>query len=210
MITVELLIAAGVNPTPARVFADPLKAAFALFSIDSPQRISAFLGQAMLESGGLTTLEENLRYTTRAALVNAFGSVRFPNDAACAPYLRKPKELANLVYANRNGNGPPDSGDGYTYRGRGIFQLTGRANYTKAQVDLNRPYVARPDMVALPSDACLTAAHYWQRNGLNALADGWLIERIGTIINRGPNSLRPPLHAPERLAASLLAREALT
>lgn len=186
MITVAQLVAAGIGPTQARAFADPLSAACALFDISTPARIAAFIAQAAHESMKFTRLEENLYYTTPERIKAFFSKVRSLEHAS--KLARNPEALANTVYANRLGNGDEASGDGFRYRGRGLFHLTGRANYTLAMVALNRHYVANPDLVAQPSDACLTAAHYWTSRNLNPLADSWQIDEITRSIN-GPAML---------------------
>lgn len=186
MISVAQLVAAGIGPTQARLFAEPLKAACALFDISTPARIAAFIGQAAHESVRFTRLEESLYYTTPERIKANFSKVRNLDHAT--KLVRNPKALANTVYANRLGNGDELSGDGWAYRGRGAFQLTGRANYTKAQVELNRPYVATPDIVAEPSDACLTAAWYWHSIDGNTLADAWNLAAITRAVN-GPAML---------------------
>jgi putative chitinase len=184
VIDVARLVAAGVAPTQARAFAEPLRAACALWGIDTPARVAAFLAQAMHESARLTRLEESLYYTT-AERIRAIWPSRVPSLDLAARLTRNPERLANLVYAGRNGNGDVNSGDGWTYRGRGIFQLTGRANYTAAQVACNRPWVAEPWRVAEPSDACMSAAWYWHSRSLNALADTMQVDEITRAIN-GP------------------------
>lgn len=183
-LTVQQLIAAGANPTQARVFCDPLNAAMALYAIDTPVRVAAFVAQAMHESAHLTSMEENLFYTTPERIRALWpGRVSGLDDAA--RLCRNPKTLANRVYASRMGNGNEASGDGWRYRGRGIFQLTGKNNYSDASVELNRPYIEQPDLVAQPSDACLTAAWYWHCNKLNTLADASNTRAITRAIN-GP------------------------
>jgi len=188
MIDAARLIAAGVHPTQARAFAEPLRAACALFDIGTPARVGAFLGQLMHESSRLTRLEESLYYTTTARLRAVWPS-RFRTDIEAVPYVRNSKALANKVYASRMGNGDESSGDGWGFRGRGAIQLTGRGNYTRAAIDLNRPYVATPDIVAQPSDAALTSAWFWNINGLNAMADAWNLEAITRRVNGGVHGL---------------------
>lgn len=182
--TPSQLIAAGVHPTQAKVFADPLSAACALFSIDSPVRLAAFLSQAVHESGGFMRLEENLYYTTPER-IRAMWPSRVSSLADAAELCRQPEKLANRVYAGRLGNGDAASGDGWRFRGRGLFQLTGRHNYADAALELARPYTDQPGLVAEPSDACLTAAWYWHCNKLNLLADASNIKGITWAIN-GP------------------------
>lgn len=184
MITTQTLIAAGVGPTQAKTFAEPLRAACALFDISTPVRVAAFLAQCIHESAGFARLEENLFYTTPER-IRAMWPSRVSSLADAATLCRKPQALANRVYAQRLGNGDAASGDGWRYRGRGLFQLTGRHNYADAALELNRPYIERPDLVAQPSDACLTAAWYWHTNKLNILADASNTKAITRAIN-GP------------------------
>lgn len=193
---IERLIAAGVHPTQAKAFGDPLKAAMALFDISTKERQAAFLAQCMVESQGFTRLEENLYYTTPAR-VNAFFSA-ITTDADAALYIRNPKALANKVYANRNGNGDEASGDGWEFRGRGLFQLTGRANYKQASegANMGAVYLNRPSLVAAPPDASLTAAWYWGSKGMNQLIDAGDFDRTTRMIN-GPAML----HKHERAEA---------
>lgn len=183
-ITPALLISAGIAPTQARQFAEPMRAACALFDISTPVRLAAFLAQCIHESAGFTRLEENLWYTTPERIRQMWPS-RVSSLADAATLTRNPKALANRVYAQRLGNGDPASGDGWRYRGRGLFQLTGRHNYADAALELNRPYVDFPDLVAHPSDACLTAAWYWHTNKLNILADASNTRAITRAVN-GP------------------------
>lgn len=191
---IERLIQLGVEPTQARRFADPLRGAMALFAIDTPQREAAFLAQCMAESARFTRLEENLYYTTPERIRSVFPS-RVKTLAEAATLTRNPQRLANLVYADRNGNGDEASGDGWRYRGRGLFQLTGRANYARAATALAVDYVGQPDLVIDPSYACLTAAWFWQAHGCNEMMDAGRFDATTRAIN-GPAML----HARERLA----------
>ena len=183
-ITAAQLIAAGVQPTQAKAFADPLSAACALFDISTPVRIAGFVSQCVHESAGFTRLEENLFYTTPERIC-AMWPNRVTSLADAATLCRNPRALANRVYANRMGNGTPDTWDGWRFRGRGLFQLTGRKNYKDAAEALGRPYLTNPDLVAEPSDACLTAAWFWSCNKLNDLADVSNVTAITRLIN-GP------------------------
>lgn len=149
---------------------DPLNAAMERFEINTPARMAAFLAQLAHESAETTCLSEGLYYSTASRLCVVWPK-RFPTTASAEPYAKNPQKLANFVYANRGGNGDTASGDGYRYRGRGLFQLTFKDNYRLAGDALNLPLVDDPDQVTTPEVAALTAANYWQRLGLNALAD---------------------------------------
>ena len=193
---IDRLIEAGIHPTQAKAFGDPLKAAMKLNAIDTEARQAAFIAQCMVESQKFTRLEENLFYTTPARINLIFSAVK--TDEEAVKYTRNPKALANKVYAGRNGNGDEASGDGWTYRGRGLFQLTGRRNYKSASegVGLGDVYLWRPELVALPSDACLTAAWYWRSTGCNEAIDAGMFDATTRLIN-GPAML----HKHERAAA---------
>jgi putative chitinase len=193
MISVATLVAAGIGPTQARQFAPALAAACARFQINTPARVSAFVAQCRVESAGFTALEEGLYYSTPARIRQIFPS-RVPSLGVAATLVRRPQALANRVYSGRLGNGDEASGDGWRYRGRGLKQLTGRANYTDAAVGLGRPYVEHPEWVALPEDACLTAAWYWHNAKCNMLADSAQWHAITRAVN-GPGMLQADLRA---------------
>lgn len=191
MISVAKLIAAGVPPTQARQFIEPLAAACARFDITTAARIAGFLAQCRVESADFTRLEENLFYTTPERIRQIFPS-RVKSMADAARLVRNPRALANCVYAGKIGNGNEASGDGFRFRGRGIKQLTGRANYADAAEGLGRPYLDQPDLVAQPEDACMTAAWYWHNVKANILADSAQWDAITRAVN-GPGMLQASL-----------------
>jgi putative chitinase len=147
----------------------PLTSACARFSISTPERQAAFLAQVAHESGGFIRLEENLRYSA-ARLRDVFPR-RFPTLEGAKSFEFQPEKIANLVYSNRLGNGPAESGDGFRYRGRGLIQLTGRSNYRSAGTALGVPLETSPDLLLQRELAVLAAAQFWQSRGLNELAD---------------------------------------
>ena len=181
-ITVAQLIQAGIGPTQAKLLQEFLPPALARFQIDTPPRVAAFLAQCHVESAGFTRLEENLMYTTPGRLVAVWPS-RFPDVNAAAAFVRNPEALANKVYAGKIGNGNEASGDGWRYRGRGLKQLTGRANYTAAAKGLGAPYVDNPGLVSSPEHAVLSAAWFWDDKRLNPLADAGDIDGITLKVN---------------------------
>lgn len=187
MITVASLIAAGVSPTQARVIVEPLIAACERFEINTPARIGGFVAQCIVESQGFTRFEENLFYTTPERIRAVFPS-RVTSLGQAATLTRNPQALANCVYAGKNGNGNPLTGDGWAYRGRGPIQLTGRGNYSDAATELGRPYIEQPDLVAQPADGLLTAAWFWNCRKANLLADSAQWDAITRMVN-GPAML---------------------
>lgn len=180
--TLEQLIAMGVPALRAMQFVDPLRATMALFAIDSAMRQAAFLAQCIHESGAFAHLEEDLYYR-RPERIKAIWPSRVKTLDQAKALCCKPEALANVVYAGRNGNTQP--GDGWKFRGRGLLQITGRAQYQLAEDETGLPFTAAPDQVAEPPAACMTAALYWQRNNLNAKADKGDIDGITRAIN-GP------------------------
>lgn len=188
MMTVASLVAAGIAPTQARYFLPHLSAACARFQINTPARLAGFVAQCRVESAGFTALEESLFYRDPARIMRIWPS-RVPSLQIAQGLARNPQGLANVVYAGRLGNGDTASGDGWRYRGRGLKQLTGKANYIDAASALNRPFVTSPDLVALPEDACMTAAWYWHTTKCNILADSAQWDAITRAVN-GPGMLQ--------------------
>lgn len=174
----------------ALIYVEPLKAAMALYNIDTPQRASHFLAQLAHESAGFTRVYEGLNYsadglakTWPRRFADAKGQ---PNELALK-LQRKPQLIANNVYASRMGNGDVASGDGYRYRGRGLIQLTGRSNYLAASLAVYQSdvLVQAPDKLLDADCASLVAAWFWAANGLNELADLGDVQRITKKINGG-------------------------
>lgn len=191
MITLAALIAAGIAPTQARLFLAPLAAACERFAINTPARVAGFVAQCRVESAGFTALEESLYYRDPTRVRAIFPST-VHSIAEAMPLVRNPQALANRVYAERLGNGNEASGDGWRYRGRGLKQLTGRSHYSDAAVELGRPYLEQPDLVAQPEDACLTAAWFWHTIKGNVLADSAQWDAITRAVN-GPAMLQADL-----------------
>lgn len=183
MISIQQLVNAGVGPMRASEFLVPLQRTFDIFGINTPARRAAFLAQCMVESMNLSRLEEDLSYRSVDRIKAVFLRLRPLPEARLAAAVRNPQALANLAYANINGNGNEASGDGWRFLGRGIIQTTGRANYEAAQIGLGRPYVSQPELMAQPEDACLSAGFFWRNNNLNALADAHDIDGITRVVN---------------------------
>ncbi|MDK5209562.1 glycoside hydrolase family 19 protein, partial [Enterobacter hormaechei] len=99
------------------------------------------------------------------------------------------KMIGSIIYANRNGNGDRNSGDGYRYRGRGLIQVTGKANYAALVKQLGVDIVKSPELLTQPQYAAESAAAWWSNHGLNAIADSDDVSRITRIINGGTNGL---------------------
>ena len=156
---------------------------------DNNLRVAHFMAQILHECGGLTIQFENLNYS--AARLPQVWPERFKPRGPLDPadYANNPQKLANEVYARRMGNTAPN--DGYTYRGRGLLQLTGKESYQKATTDLRTTDPSAPDFVTDPDEVisaqwCLAiAASEWYAKGCNALADLDNIRKITKAINGG-------------------------
>ena len=141
----------------------------AVFYKLSPDRAAHFFAQTAHESGGFKTFSENLNYGAKG-LRGIFGKY-FPSESLAQAYERQPQKIANRVYANRMGNGPEGSGDGWKYRGRGALQLTGKDNYQAFANYIGRPEVMHdPDLVA--GELCFESAlWFFDRNKLWGICD---------------------------------------
>lgn len=184
----------------AGIFLPALNAAMAEFDIDTPARQASFLAQVGVESGQFSALVENLNYSA-AGLLATF-KTRFTATQA-AEYARHPERIANRAYANRMGNGAESSGDGWRYRGRGLIQITGRANYATAGAALGLDLIEQPELLEQPVNACRSAAWWWDAHDLNALADVGDQVRVTKRVNGGTNGLA------DRLALFSIAQKEL-
>lgn len=160
---------------------EPLQETFEKYQINTPKRQACFIGQCMHESGGFKHLKENLNYSARA-LMNTWPS-RFPDADTAEKYARQPEMIANKVYGGRMGN--TEDGDGAKFIGRGLIQLTGKDNYTAFGEAIGEDLVANPQLVEQPRYAALSAGWFWNKRGLNALADAMDIETLTKRINGG-------------------------
>lgn len=161
----------------------PMIATFERFDISTPERQAGFIGQCQHESGNFRRVRENLNYSARA-LRSMFGKHRI-TDEECEKYGRTDdhpadKEMiANTIYggewgANNLGNTEP--GDGWQYSGRGVIQLTGRANYQRLSDAVGVDFISHPYLLEQPEYAIMSAGWFWDSRGLNKYADDkdWL------------------------------------
>jgi putative chitinase len=160
---------------------EPLQETFEKYQINTPKRQACFIGQCMHESGGFKHLKENLNYSAKA-LMNTWPS-RFPDADTAEKFERQPEKIANKVYSGRMGN--TEDGDGAKYIGRGLIQLTGKDNYRAFGEAIGEDLVANPQLVEQPRYAALSAGWFWNKRGLNALADVMDIETLTKRINGG-------------------------
>ena len=187
MITVELLTQSQTcTPAMAEKWHVALQFTCNKFEINTPERVAGFLSQTGHESGGFRFTSEDLHY--RAEALTRIWSQRFPPGVA-ESYAMQPERIANRAYADRMGNGDEASGEGWLYRGRGLIQLTGKDSYAAFSLAADNEALVKPDLVAEPELAALSAGWFWVDKGLNALADAKDIVGMSKRVNGGTNGL---------------------
>jgi putative chitinase len=162
---------------------EPLEDTFAKYDINTPERQAAFIGQCAHESGNFKTLEENLNYSSQALMRT--WPTRFPDSAIAMKYAYHPEMIANKVYGGRMGNGVEETGDGWKYHGRGLIQLTGKENYANCGSGIGVDLLSSPGLLNTPEYAALSAGWFWNKKGLNTLADAGDFETMTKRINGG-------------------------
>lgn len=140
----------------AATYAPFLNAAMGAYEIVTPARIRAFLAQIGHESGRLKYVREIWGPT-----------------------------IAQQRYEGRKDLGNTEPGDGKKYMGRGLIQITGRANYQRVSDELDEDFITSPALLESPQWACLSAAWFWDSRSLNTLADAGKFDRITRKINGG-------------------------
>jgi putative chitinase len=153
------------------------------YEINTPERVACFLGQTAHESGGYRALRENLNYS--ASGLNGIFKKYFPTLESAKPYERQPEKIANKIYANRMGNGPETSGDGFKHRGRGLIQLTGKDNYQSFADSIECSLDETIAFLETYEGAVQSACWFWESTNLNALADKMDVKLMTKKINGG-------------------------
>jgi putative chitinase len=159
----------------------PLEETFTKYDISTPQRQAAFIGQCAHESGNFKVLQENLNYSAEG-LMKTWPS-RFPTKELADQYARQPAKIAGKVYNGRLGNTSEEEAS--KFLGRGLIQLTGKENYEHCGSSLGVDLLNNPDWLLNPKYAALSAGWFWNKKGLNSLADASEIETMTKRINGG-------------------------
>ena len=148
--------------------------------VTTPLRIAALLANAATETGFGRTLVENLSYSPER--LAAVWPKRFPTVEDARPFAWNPEKLAEKVYGGRLGNGV-GNGDGFRYRGRGLMQTTGKANYTAFANTIGASLEALPGILEMKEGAADSAAMFFQTSRCFPPADAGNIEEVRTIVN---------------------------
>ena len=151
------------------------------------KRVACFLATCAVESK-FTKLVENMNYSAKR--LSEVWPKRFkgedgkPNNLALK-IANNPEAIANVVYANRMGNGPGETGDGWRFRGRGYIHLTGKDNYKRYGEYLGLDLVNNPELAEKEDIAAEIAAEFWSRSDLNEAADVLDLIAIRRKVNGG-------------------------
>ena len=158
----------------AGVFVSALNTAMQHYQIVGAKRAAAFIAQIGHESAQLNYVREIWGPTS-----------------------------AQIKYEGRADLGNAVAGDGSRFRGCGLIQITGRANYAACGEALGIDLINQPEMLEQPQYACLSAAWFWATKGLNTLADAGDFEKITRRINGGLNGQADRLKLWEKATAVL-------
>ena len=156
--------------------------------IQTDNQLAMFIAQCAHESAGFQKFQENLNYSSdglrktfpkyfQVVTAQQYGYIK--NKAGVITKKADQVGIANIAYANRMGNGPASTGDGWKYRGRGVVQLTGKDNYTRFQKWLNDPEIlSNPDKILSSAKLIvLTGVFFWDVNKLQGISDFVLLTK---------------------------------
>lgn len=186
------------------------------WGIGTMREVASFLANIGVESAGLTRLEENLNYSAKRLAevwpsryaINPRASMKDRQPNALAKSLaHNPEKLANNVYANRMGNGPPESGDGWRHRGYGPKQLTGKNNHSAFAQDIGIAVEDVPAYLRTKEGGMMSAGWFWLENGLDRLAATPGIEDDRRAINGGLIGVDEVRKRFNAIIAEMLRRE---
>lgn len=152
-------------------------------NINSSLRLAHFLAQCGHESGGFKILTENLNYSAEG-LKKIFNKY-FPGNLN-ESYARKPDKIASRVYGNRMGNGDESSKDGWTYRGRGYIQLTGKDNYKAFDTTVEENILTNPDLI-ITKYPLMSAAWFFTKNKIWEVCDKGADDATVTAVTKKVN-----------------------
>jgi putative chitinase len=188
-LTIDQLCSILPHNKDAASWYEPLQKFLPKYKIDTVLRLSAFLAQCAHESEEFTVTQENLNYSADG-LNKTFGKYFIKVGRDATPYARQPEKIANVVYADRMGNGNIASGDGWKYRGRGLIQTTGHDNYSAFAKSIGMTIEQVIAYIQTKDGAVESACWFWTKNNLNALADASNITKMTEVINGGDNGLK--------------------
>lgn len=160
LITAEMLIRAEASPKGAVTYADALAAACAARGVGEKGAVIALLQNVLHESAGLTAVAEDLYYESPERLHQVFPR-HFPSVVSAEPYVRNAYKLGQLVYGGLGG---------FDFRGRGLAQLTGRANYVAYALDCHKTIGSVGAWMETPTGAADSSVWFFNHAGCAEMA----------------------------------------
>lgn len=159
------------------------------YGITTDKRIASFISQCAHESMDFRVLEENLNYK-EATLLRVFPRYFGPGKENAAEYAGKPEKIANYVYMDKNRSkagalGNHKENDGFLFRGKGLKQITGRANTTAFGKTVGMTAEEAAEYLMTKKGALESALWFWGSRNLNEVADTGDVVRLTKIINGG-------------------------
>jgi putative chitinase len=136
-------------------------------------------------SGVLAPTLENYDINTKLRIAHFMGQVTHE----CAGFRTTEEFASGEAYEGRTDLGNINPGDGKRYKGRGLIQLTGRANYRKFGELLDLPLENNPEIAAEPVTSLKIACEYWKSRKINAAADRDDLIKATKLVNGGLNGL---------------------
>lgn len=157
------------------------------------RRVATFIGPlvAAMTEFGITTPARQASFIAQVG--HESGQLQYVRELASGDAYEGRKDLGNTA-----------PGDGRRYKGRGLIQITGRANYAACGAALGLDLLAQPELLEQPVNACRSAAWFWRTHGLNELADAGDQVKVTRRVNGGTNGLA------ERLALFAVAQRVLS
>ena len=204
---IDLSLLRLVSSNATEDWVEPIKSACRDKDINTIRRVAAFITTLAHEGGFKTGVRENMNYSWQR-LIEVWPSRFRANPAKAKRLHRNPVAIANEVYANRMGNGPPSSGDGWRFRGNGGTQLTGRDNHTRFAKSVGMSVEKAAAWIENTiAGSVAAAAWFWDVNNVNLLADTPGIADETKRINGGRIGIADRQSKFDKLVKELLRRE---
>jgi putative chitinase len=184
----QLAQATGATVPLAQQWLEPMLEAMERWEINTAARQADFLAQVGVESDHLRGDAENLNYSAAALRVEwptHFTAEQAQQYGRTAAHPANQQMIANIAYADRYGNGAPETGDGWLFRGRPLLGTTFRDNYRATGQALSLDLEGNPDLLLIPQHAAGAAGWFWQSHGCNELSDAGRFVQITHEINGG-------------------------
>lgn len=166
------------------------------FEINTRNRVAAFLTHTMYDSSDYSCLRETVNYSS-SVLLRLWS--RYFNEVTAKAYGNKPEAIANKIYANKMGNGPESSGDGWKYRSGGLIPLSGKQVYAAFAQFAGMDVDDAIDYIETPKGAVHSACWYWKLTNMNELADAEDISSMTKKITGGTIGIDDRIHNYEAI-----------